>query len=36
MLRTGRQSRAFIVAAIILGLLLLASVWGFMGTVKPD
>lgn len=36
MLKTGRQSRAFIVAAIILGLLLLASVWGFMGTVKPE
>lgn len=36
MLKTGRQSRAFIVAAIILGLLLVASVWSFMSTVKPE
>lgn len=36
MLKTGQQSRIFIIINIILGVLLLISVWGFMGTVKPD
>jgi hypothetical protein len=36
MLKTGQQSRIFIVINIILGVLLVIAVWGFMGSVKPE